>query len=164
MMELFTTSVTAAAAIGSGVAGGVYFAFSTIVSPALRLRPASEAVTAMQRVNENAVRAPFMIVFFGGTLAACAAAATATISGAAPEAVPLRVIGAGLTLASVATTILFNVPRNNALARAKPSDPDAADVWRSFDAGWSPANTIRAALAIAGAVFLAASMVTVSRP
>ena len=49
-------------------------------------------------------------------LSACAAAVTALLQDAGPGMVPVRVIGAGLTLASVATTILFNVPWNNALA------------------------------------------------
>ncbi|WP_166805442.1 hypothetical protein [Cryobacterium sp. Hb1] len=40
MTELFGTAVTAAAAVGAGVTGGVYFTFTTIVSPALRLRSA----------------------------------------------------------------------------------------------------------------------------
>ncbi|WP_158252517.1 DUF1772 domain-containing protein [Cryobacterium sp. Y57] len=160
MTELFGTAVTAAAAVGAGITGGVYFTFTTIVFPALRLRSAPEAVAVMQRVNEKAVRAPFMIVFFGGALAACAAAVTALLQDAGAGMVPVRVIGAGLTVASFITTILFNVPRNNALARIRPSNGDSADAWRSFDAGWSRANTTRATLAILGSAFLASSLVS----
>ena len=159
MTELFEIAVTAAAAVGAGVTGGVYFAFTTIVSPALRLRCATEAVAVMQRINDSAVRAPFMIVFFGGTLAACAAAVTALLQDAGAAMVPVRVIGAGLTMASFATTILLNVPRNNALARIRPSDGNAVDAWRSFDAVWSRANTARAVLAIVGLAFLTSSLV-----
>ncbi|TFD46547.1 DUF1772 domain-containing protein [Cryobacterium frigoriphilum] len=163
MTELFGTAATVAAVVGAGVAGGVYFTFSVIVSPALRRRSAPEAVAVMQRVNDNAVRAPFMIVFFGGALAACAAAVSALlpdadVGGVSARVASVRVIGAGLTLASFATTILFNVPRNQALARFRPSDRDAAGAWRSFDAGWSRANTTRAVLAIVGSAFLAASL------
>ena len=159
MTELFGTAVTVAAAVGAGVTGGVYFTFTTIVSPTLRLRSAPEAVAVMQRVNEKAVHAPFMIVFFGSALAACAAAITALIQDDGAAMVPIRVIGAGLTLASFATTMLFNVPRNTALARIRPSNVNAADAWRSFDAGWSRANTTRAVLAIVGSAFLASSLV-----
>ena len=159
MTELFGTTVTVAAAVGAGVAGGVYFTFTAIVSPALRLRSAPEAVAMMQRINEKAVQAPFMIVFYGGALAACAAAVTAMLQDAGDGMVPVRVIGGALTLASFVTTILFNVPRNMALARIRPSDGDADDVWRSFDAGWSRANTTRAVLAIVGSAFLASSLV-----
>lgn len=159
MTGLLGNAVTAAAAVGAGITGGVYFTFTTIVSPALRLRSAPEAVAVMQRVNEKAVHAPFMIVFFGGALAACAAAVTAMFQDASAGMVPVRVIGATLTLASFATTILFNVPRNNALARIRPSDGDADDAWRSFDKGWSRANTTRGVLAIVGSAFLASSLV-----
>ncbi|SEN05937.1 MULTISPECIES: DUF1772 domain-containing protein [Cryobacterium] len=158
MTELFGTVVTVAAAVGAGVTGGVYFTFATIVSPALRLRSAPEAVAVMQRVNEKALRPPFMIVFFGGALAACAAAVIAMFPGDSAGIVPVRLIGAGLTVASFVTTILSNVPRNNALARIRPSEWDAADAWRSFDAGWSRANTTRAVLAITGSAFLASSL------
>jgi uncharacterized membrane protein len=113
----------------------------------------------MQRVNEKALRPPFMIVFFGGALAACAAAVTAMLQDDSAGIVPVRVIGAGLTVASFATTILFNVPRNNALARIRPSAGDTDDAWRSFDAGWSRANTTRAVLAIVGSALLASSLV-----
>lgn len=159
MTELFGTAMTAAAAVGAGIAGGVYFTFTTIVSPALRLRSAPEAVAMMQRINEKAVHAPFMIVFYGGALAAGAAAVTAMLQDAGAGMVPVRVIGGALTLASFVTTILLSVPRNIALARIGPSDGDADDVWRSFDAGWSRANTTRAVLAIVGSAFLASSLV-----
>jgi uncharacterized membrane protein len=155
MTEPFATWVTAAATIAAALSGGVYFAFSTIVSPALRLRPAGEAVAVMQRVNETAQRAPFMIVFFGGALAAGAAGVTALISGADSWTVAVRVIGASLTLASFVTTIVFNVPRNRALARIRPTPEDADAAWRSFDTGWSLANKVRAVLAIVGSAFLA---------
>jgi uncharacterized membrane protein len=158
MTELFGTVATVAATVGAGVTGGVYFTFATIVSPALRLRSAPEAEAVMQRVNEKALRPPFMIVFFGGALAACAAAVIAMFQDTSAGIVPVRVIGAGLTVASFVTTILFNVPRNNALARIRPSEGDADKAWRSFDAGWSPANTTRAVLAITGSAFLASSL------
>jgi uncharacterized membrane protein len=60
-MNALATALTAAAAVGAGTAGGVYLAFSAMVSPALRARPAAEAVATMQRINEQAVRAPFMV-------------------------------------------------------------------------------------------------------
>lgn len=72
---------------------------------------------------------------------------------------PVRLIGAGLAMAAFAATILFNVPRNNALAWIRLSDGDAADAWRSFDAGWSRANRTRAVLAIVGSAVLTSSLV-----
>jgi uncharacterized membrane protein len=61
-----------AAGTGSAVVGGFYLAFSAVVMPALRRRPAAEAVATMVAINDKAVRPPFMVLFFG-TFAACAA-------------------------------------------------------------------------------------------
>ena len=58
------------AAVGCGLVGGVLFAFSGFVMPALaRLAPA-QGVAAMQSINRTAVRAPLMILMFG-TAAVC---------------------------------------------------------------------------------------------
>ncbi|WP_167043153.1 anthrone oxygenase family protein [Salinibacterium sp. ZJ454] len=154
-MSALAAAVTAAAAVGAGAAGGVYLAFSAIVSPALRARPAAEAVANMQRINEHAVRAPFMTVFFGGAAAASAVLVTELATGQATEN-PARALGAALALASFATTVVANVPRNNALARAGSGAADAA--WQAFDRPWSRANNVRAAFALAGATALVVSL------
>ena len=52
-MTWLQTGVTVAA-VGSGVMGGVLFAFSSFVMPALNRIPAREAVLAMQSINERA--------------------------------------------------------------------------------------------------------------
>ncbi|WP_157157011.1 anthrone oxygenase family protein [Diaminobutyricimonas sp. LJ205] len=153
-MSAIETAVTASAAVGAGAAGGVYLAFSAMVSPVLRTRPAAEAVASMQRINEHAVRAPFMTVFFGGAAAASAVLVTELASGPAGSN-PARAIGSALALASFVTTVVANVPRNNALARADAGGADAA--WKAFDRPWSRANHLRAVFALAGAALLALS-------
>ncbi len=117
MGSTFITAVTAASAVCAGVAGGVYFAFATIVVPALRALPAVEAVTAMQRLNISAVRLPFMVVFFGGAAASAAVIIAEVASGTATPAAVNRMAGAGFALASFGITIVRNVPLNNALSR-----------------------------------------------
>jgi uncharacterized membrane protein len=93
-------------------------------------------------------------VFFGGAAAASAVLVTELASGEV-TANPARAIGSALALASFVTTVVSNVPRNNALARAGSGGADAA--WQSFDRPWSRANTLRAMFALAGAALLAAS-------
>lgn len=157
-----TTTLQAAAAItaalGAGVAGGVYFAFSAVVLPALDTLPARSAVTAMQRINVRAVRLPFMVVFFGGAAAAIVVVIAELGSGAITEYGPTRVLGAGLALTAVGITVVRNVPLNNGLARVLAEVPDIDVSWRSFHRGWSVANHARAIAAIAGAALLVASL------
>jgi uncharacterized membrane protein len=136
------------AGTGSAVAGGFYLAFSAVVIPALRRQPATEAIATMVSINRKAVRPPFMIVFFG-TAAACGAVAVAAATDPLAQS-PVRVAGAAAYLAGWASTILVNVPLNNRLDRGGDGRPDPQ--WHSFQQSWIPANHIRAALSVAGAV------------
>ena len=110
-----------AAGTGSAVAGGVYLAFSVMVMPALRRRPADEAITTMVRINEKAVRAPFMALFFG-TAAACAAITVAAAVDPQTQH-PLRVAGAAAYLAGWASTMVVNVPLNYRLSANGAAQP-----------------------------------------
>lgn len=135
-----------AAGTGSALVGGFYFAFSALVMPALRGRPASEAITAMNSINQKAVTPPFMILFFGSAAASAAVVITAVVDpGSQP---PLRVAGAAACLAGFISTMAVNVPLNNRLAQ------NGSQEWNQFLRAWVPANHARAALSIAGAVGL----------
>lgn len=137
------------AGVLAAVVGGFYFAFSAVVMPALRRRPAAEAGPAMVAINVQAVRAPFMIVFFGAAIAAIAVLVVSVpdVQSGIP---PLRVIGALLSLLGWVSTVAVNVPLNTRLAAA--GDPAAA--WTRFDRPWTRANHIRTVLSVAGAVTL----------
>jgi uncharacterized membrane protein len=157
MSGTLITAVTAASAVCAGVAGGVYFAFSAIVMPALRALPAGQGIVAMQRINASALRVPFMAVFFGGAVASVAVVIAELTSEAATPVAARRIVGAGLALAAFGITIVRNVPLNNELARIAPGVVDAAR-WTAFDRGWSPANHVRAAASIAATVVLLDSL------
>lgn len=145
------------AGAGCAVTGGFYVAFSAVVMPALRRRPAKDAIATMVSINQMAVRAPFMILFFG-TAAACVA--VAVVAAADPLArSPIRVAGAASYLAGWASTIAVNVPLNNRLSEAIGDQP--GQQWSSYEQSWTPANHIRAALSVAGAVGL---LISVSHP
>lgn len=152
MSNTFVVALTATSTVCAGVAGGVYFAFSAIVMPALRALPAGQGVSAMQRINTSAVRLPFMAVFFGGAAAAAALAIAELTSDVAAPGTAHRIAGAALALAAFGITIVRNVPLNRELARIAPGAVDAAARWAGFDRKWSPANHVRAAASIAATV------------
>ena len=52
---------------------------------------------------------------------------------------------------TVLVTLAFNVPRNEALAKVTPADPDAADRWAHYVAGWTAWNHVRTVAALAAA-------------
>ena len=139
-----------AAGTGSAVAGGFYLAFSFVVMPGLRRRPASDAIRTMVLINEKAVRPPFMVLFFG-TAAACAVLAAAAAVDPQTQP-PLRVAGAAAYLAGWASTMAVNVPLNNRLSVNGTAQPERE--WNSYRGPWTRANHVRAALSIAGAAGL----------
>ena len=64
--------LTIATALGSGLVGGAFYAFSSFVMPALERLPAHEGIAAMQSINVTAVQPPFMVGFIGTALASAA--------------------------------------------------------------------------------------------
>jgi len=52
--------VTLVAALGAGLNGGVFFAFSTFVMPALSRLPASQGIAAMQSINVAAINRRYL--------------------------------------------------------------------------------------------------------
>lgn len=58
-------TITTITAVGSGLAGGVFFAFSSFVMPALRRLPSGQGIAAMQSINKQAPTPAFMTLLFG---------------------------------------------------------------------------------------------------
>ncbi|WP_449373234.1 anthrone oxygenase family protein [Arthrobacter psychrolactophilus] len=158
MTGTIITAVTATSAVCSGVAGGVYFAFSAMIMPALRSLPAGQAVPAMQHINRSAVRLPFMVVFFGSAVASLAALIMELTAGAGAPVSTSRIVGAGLALVGFGVTVVRNVPLNNALALIASDAIDIDERWKKFSRAWSLANLGRATAAVAATVILADSL------
>ncbi len=125
---------------------GVYLHFASTVMPRLARRPPVEATLEMQRFNRRALLPPFLIPFFGAALASVLVLVCAFF-------VPQRwgwVAGTGavLHLASFLVTVVYNVPRNEALDRLDPRDPRVPAAWAQYLREWSTANRLRASFAI----------------
>ena len=57
-----------AGVLGAGAVGGVFYAFSSFVMPALERLQAADGIKAMQSINVTAERPGFMVAFLGTTL------------------------------------------------------------------------------------------------
>lgn len=151
-------TVAVSAAIGSAAMGGVFFAFSGFVMPALARLSSSDGIRAMQSINITAVRPPLMLGLFG-TAALCVPLAVRGIQQWGTPRATLLVIGSGLYLVgAIGVTIGFNVPLNDALAVVDPTSAGAADTWTDYVSRWTMGNSVRAAAAIAGAAALFAAV------
>ena len=146
--------LTPVTALGCALVGGVFFAFSTFVMPALARLPAPQGIAAMQSINVTVITPPFMVALFG-TGALCLVLAAAVLP-AWPSGTSLRVLAAcALYLCgNVLVTIVFNVPLNDAVAALDPTTAEAARVWADFLTGWTAWNHVRTVTALLAAALL----------
>ena len=138
-------------ALGCGLIAGVFFAFSSFVMRAFARLPPGEGMAAMQSVNV-AVLNPLFLSVFVGTAAACVIAIVFSwLRWNQPGAGYLLAGGLLYLIGTFLVTVVFNVPRNDALAAAASADPDSARLWASYLSSWTAWNHVRTVAALAAA-------------
>jgi uncharacterized membrane protein len=135
-------SITTITAVGSGLAGGVFFAFSSFVMPALRRLPSAQGVAAMQSINKQAPTPVFMTLLFGTAALSAGLGVYAVLHRDEPQAGWL--LGGSLSyLASIVITAAFHVPRNDKLAALDAGAADTARYWTTYLSQWTAGNHLR---------------------
>ena len=147
-------ALTFAAALGCGVVAGAFFAFSTFVMKALGRIPAVQGIAAMQSINVAVITPSFMAALFGTGVVCLILAASALPTWPAPGAVYLFAGSLLYIIGTVLVTIVFNVPRNNALASVDPASADGAALWAGYLKSWTAWNHVRTAAALVAAASL----------
>jgi uncharacterized membrane protein len=146
--------LTLVTALGSALAAGAFYAFSTFVMAALgRLSP-PEGIRAMQQINITVINPWFMTALFGTGLA-CVVLVIVALADWDGDYGPYLIAAAALyVIGCLGVTMAFNVPRNDALAALEPESAEAAGVWRRYLTEWIAWNTVRtiASLAATGAL------------
>jgi uncharacterized membrane protein len=69
MSKTIITGLLWFSAIGCGLIGGLYFAFSAVIMTSLSRIDQGAGIVAMNAINEDIVRSSFMPIFLGTTLA-----------------------------------------------------------------------------------------------
>jgi uncharacterized membrane protein len=152
------TALAIATALGCALNGGVLFAFSAFVLPALgRLAPA-EGIRAMQSINVVAITPAFMTAFVG-TAALCVALIAVALAAADGPAAWLVAGALTYVVGVFALTRAYNVPLNDGLARLGPAAADADAQWRRYRRLWARANHLRAAAGVAAAGLIIGGLV-----
>jgi uncharacterized membrane protein len=147
-------ALTLFAALGCGLIAGLFFAFSVSVMKALARLPSTEGIAAMQSINVAIINPMFLAAFFG-TAAACVLVMIASLlRWHDPGAVYLLIGGALYLVGSLLVTLVFNVPKNEALASVPPADPEGVSLWTDYLSKWTAWNHVRAAAALAAAASL----------
>jgi uncharacterized membrane protein len=154
MMNSYLFVLSLLAALGCAMMAGVFFAFSAFVMKALARLPAELAIGAMQAINVAAVTFAFMAALFG-TAVGCGALAVWALFAWDERFAPYLIVGGALyLLGTILLTIVYHVPRNEALARVEPHSAEAESHWRRYLSGWTAWNHLRAATALAAAATL----------
>jgi len=130
-------------ALGSALAAGSFFAFSSFVMSGLARLPVPAGVAAMNAINVTAVTPMFMSALFGTALLALILAVVAVMNWALPGAA-YALAGSVIYVVGVAVvTIIFNVPLNDQLAAVAPNSAAEAELWQRYLSVWVGWNHVR---------------------
>ena len=151
-MNVLTTGTAILALLGSALIGGVFFAFSSFVMKALARVPSAEGIAAMQSINVVVLNPSFLGAFMG-TAALSLLVAGLAVAGWGTPAAPWLLAGAVLYIAGTFLVTAFgNVPLNDQLAAAEPTDPASTALWEQYLERWTRLNTLRTLAAVAAAL------------
>ena len=154
MATKFVFIVTFLSALGCGVIGGVFFAFSTFVMKALDALPPPHGIAAMKSINVVVLNPVFLGMFLG-TAASCIVLILTSVLAWEKPGAALALVGAILyLLGTFLVTMICNVPRNDALAPLHPSAPASAHLWSEYVRVWTAWNHVRTIAAIAASAFM----------
>lgn len=140
--------------LGAGTVGGVFFAFSSFVMRALAHLLPEQGIAAMQSINLRVLNPQFLGTFMGTALISLATVLLGSLRPEEPGATFFVTGGALYFVGTFMVTGLCNVPLNKNLAKLSPSDPTAADEWKSYVRRWTLWNHLRTAAALLAALAL----------
>jgi uncharacterized membrane protein len=160
MIDYVRLGLTFVSAIGSGLMGGVFFAFSVFVMKALSKLPPAQGIAAMQSINVVVLNPGFLLVFAGTAVACVVLAILACLRWSEPGAAWLLAGGVLYVAGNFLVTMAGNVPLNDALAAVDPQGAGAAARWADYLSRWMVWNHVRT---LTGAAALAAFIVALCR-
>jgi uncharacterized membrane protein len=141
------------AAVGCGLAAGVFFGFSTFVMNALGKLQPPQGIAAMQSMNIAAINPLFMTALFG-TGAVCLFWTFFSLFNWHEAGSAYLLAGSLLYLCgAIIVTIFFNVPLNDALAAVDPASAEGAGLWSRYLAEWTWWNHARTIASLVSAIF-----------
>lgn len=144
--------------VGAGIAGGVFFAFSSFVMRALAKLPVAQGVAAMQHINAVVLNPLFLAVFVGTAVLSGICVLAGVVTWGTPRAALLLVAGLSYLLGGFAVTVAFNVPRNERLGRIDPESAEAEAYWPVYGREWLRWNHVRTAACVLSAACAAGAL------
>ena len=131
------------ALLGSGLIAGVFFAFSMFIMKALVRLPSAEGIAAMQSINITVLNRWFLGVFLGTAVICVLLLVWSLLLWNQKDSVYLIMGCAFYLIGSLMVTGIFNVPKNEALAKVNTSAADSERLWRNYVDKWTNWNHVR---------------------
>lgn len=146
-----------AGAIGTGIIGGIFYAFSSFVMPALARLTPERATEAMNSINVTVITPSFLGVFMGMALLCAALIVGSALQWGQPGAKLVLAAGLVYLIGTFGVTMLLNVPLNDELAAV--IDPArAVATWPRYLTAWTLWNTVRTAAALGSSALFTAAL------
>lgn len=154
MPEWIEILLLVSATTGAGLVGGIFFAFSNFVIPALAQQPDTNGARAMQSINVTVLNPLFFAVFFGTGIIALVVAVATPNAWSAPGAFLSWIAAALYLFGTLGVTIVFNVPLNDRLASVAP-ESNLSQTWNHYLRAWTWWNHVRTIAALMAAALFA---------
>ncbi|MFB3046143.1 MAG: DUF1772 domain-containing protein [Acidiferrobacterales bacterium] len=146
-------------ALGCGLMAGFFFAFSVLVMKALGAIQPAHGISAMQSINVAVINPWFLTPFLGMVVLSVLLSIAAVLRWHEPGAGYVVAGGLFYFLGTFLVTMLFNVPRNNALAAVAATSTEGAALWADYLIAWTKWNHVRTIAALAGAASFTIALV-----
>jgi uncharacterized membrane protein len=159
MFDRLFFALTLFSALGCGLVAGVFFAFSSFVMNALARLPAAQGIAAMQSINVVVINPLFMTAFLGTAAACVLLVVSSLLRWREPGAACLLAGGLLYLFGVILVTMVFNVPRNDALAAVAPASPEGASLWTNYLGSWTAWNHVRTAASLLAGTLLTVALV-----
>lgn len=143
MSSSIVTAFLWAAALGSGLIAGVYFAFSGFIMQAFDKMNTTQSIAAMNAINETILRSWFMPLFFGSSIISLCLIIVAFVHWGEAGTELTLIAGLVYFIGMFVCTVVFNVPLNNSLATTDPDSDNAHQVWSRYLNTWTKWNHLR---------------------
>lgn len=129
--------------VACGLLAGLYFTFSAFAMTALgRIEPPA-GVAAMNSINRVIQRSLFMPLFVGSSLSSLVLAVIGALHWGEAGACAALAGGVLYFIGMFVVTMLFNVPRNNALDATNPASVEGQALWARYLEEWTAWNHVR---------------------
>jgi uncharacterized membrane protein len=150
--------LTVAAAIGSGIVGGIFFAFSTFVMAALARLSPQQGIAAMNSINVTVLNPLFFLAFFGTGAVCLATAAGAWFWWDGASGKLILIASLVYLVGCIGVTMAFNVPLNNALAAVDAETQTGVALWQRYLTEWTMWNHVRTVAPIVSAILFTVAL------